>query len=439
MQLLIGNGDLTTTWIPFQYFLDTKSNKSLTFGPGVLEDNLSGTETEFVIVARNELNENRTSGRDTFVVKIKQEIPKPADYDEEVNGEYKPKFESTELPVIDNDDGTYKVKYTVDEEKAVDIHVYLMVQEELVPIRGSPYKASFNSAAPKANNTLVGPLMQTFFKNQMSDLSDYMSKKDKSISTKGKDLQAVPILLTIKSEIEDVFKNEGKTTLKIDQLDESAKMFAAAVPKVKVDNSKFGKIVTNWNNVKNNAKASKKTIAPIVEQQDTINKNNIKTLEEQIGTFTQEMRKRPFFKYETGAKDSIAKLGDVFGELKSFENSRDSLGENSKKFGAPTLIDKAVKDIEAIKATIDNMKALWDHIETCQQAFERFMNNKWVDTQPFEMEDEVKKLMKTLKDMKVDKKANAYAGILEDLKKWLVFLPLIAELAEKAMRPRHWD
>ena len=121
------------------------------------------------------------------------------------------------------------------------------------------------------------------------------------------------------------------------------------------------------------------------------------------------MRKRPFFKYETGAKDSIAKLGDVFG------------------------------DIEAIKATIDNMKALWDHIETCQQAFERFMNNKWVDTQPFEMEDEVKKLMKTLKDMKVDKKANAYAGILEDLKKWLVFLPLIAELAEKAMRPRHWD
>lgn len=103
------------------------------------------------------------------------------------------------------------------------------------------------------------------------------------------------------------------------------------------------------------------------------------------------------------------------------------------------MIDKTVKDIEAIKATIDNMKALWDHIETCQQAFNRFMNNKWIDTQPFEMEDEVKKLLKTLKDMKVDKKANAYAGILEDLKKWMIFLPLIAELAEKAMRPRHWD
>jgi len=46
------------------------------------------------------------------------------------------------------------------------------------------------------------------------------------------------------------------------------------------------------------------------------------------------------------------------------------------------------------------------------------------------MEDEVKKLMKKLKDMKIDKKANAYQGILEEIKKWLVFLPLIAELAD---------
>jgi dynein heavy chain len=54
------------------------------------------------------------------------------------------------------------------------------------------------------------------------------------------------------------------------------------------------------------------------------------------------------------------------------------------------------------------------------------------------MEEDVKKLMKTLKDMKCDKKCNAYLGILEDIKKWLVFLPLISELRDEAMRPRHW-
>jgi dynein heavy chain len=55
------------------------------------------------------------------------------------------------------------------------------------------------------------------------------------------------------------------------------------------------------------------------------------------------------------------------------------------------------------------------------------------------MEDEVKKLLKTLKDMKVDKRANAYNGLLDEIKKWLIFLPLIAELADPAMRDRHWN
>ena len=41
--------------------------------------------------------------------------------------------------------------------------------------------------------------------------------------------------------------------------------------------------------------------------------------------------------------------------------------------------------------------------------------------------------------MKVDKRANAYSGILDEIKKWLVFLPLIAELADPAMRDRHWN
>jgi dynein heavy chain len=41
--------------------------------------------------------------------------------------------------------------------------------------------------------------------------------------------------------------------------------------------------------------------------------------------------------------------------------------------------------------------------------------------------------------MKVDKRCNAYVGIMDEIKKWLVFLPLVAELADKDMRDRHWD
>jgi dynein heavy chain len=85
------------------------------------------------------------------------------------------------------------------------------------------------------------------------------------------------------------------------------------------------------------------------------------------------------------------------------------------------------------------MKVLWDHIQVCTEAFNRFMGTKWVDTNPAEMEEEVKKLTKVLKEMKVDKRANAYVGILDEIKKWMVFLPMCSELADPSMRERHWD
>jgi len=122
-----------------------------------------------------------------------------------------------------------------------------------------------------------------------------------------------------------------------------------------------------------------------------------------------------------------------------FEDKISDLGDNAAKFGNPDLILKAVKDIESIKVTVDNMKKLWDHIEGCQKTFNEYMLTKWVETQPLDMEEEVKKLMKSLKEMKVDRKCNAYGGILEEIKKWQNLLPLIGELADPSMRDRHWD
>ena len=75
MQLSIGNGDLTTTWVPFQYFLNTRAKTSLAYGAGLLKGLCVGEPTAFQIVARNDNNENRTSGRDHFAVKIKKTIP----------------------------------------------------------------------------------------------------------------------------------------------------------------------------------------------------------------------------------------------------------------------------------------------------------------------------------------------------------------------------
>lgn len=71
--------DLTTTWIPFNYYLNTRAHKSLAYGPGILQGVKPGEPVEFIIVARNDLGENRSSGRDSFEVSITQNIPVPED------------------------------------------------------------------------------------------------------------------------------------------------------------------------------------------------------------------------------------------------------------------------------------------------------------------------------------------------------------------------
>jgi dynein heavy chain len=67
------------------------------------------------------------------------------------------------------------------------------------------------------------------------------------------------------------------------------------------------------------------------------------------------------------------------------------------------------------------------------------MQTGWPAIEPFEMEDVVKKFMSGLKNMKVDRRCDAYEGLMKEIKKWLTFLPLIGELRNEAMRERHWD
>ena len=75
IQLQISGGDLTTTWIPFNYFLNTRALNSLAYGPGLLNDVAINAPVEFIIQARNDLGENRISGRDHFEVKIFKKTP----------------------------------------------------------------------------------------------------------------------------------------------------------------------------------------------------------------------------------------------------------------------------------------------------------------------------------------------------------------------------
>jgi hypothetical protein len=54
VQLSILGNELTTTFVHYTYFLNTRALKSLCFGPGLLKDQAVGEPVEFIIQARND-------------------------------------------------------------------------------------------------------------------------------------------------------------------------------------------------------------------------------------------------------------------------------------------------------------------------------------------------------------------------------------------------
>jgi dynein heavy chain len=162
MQLSIANGDLTNTWIPFQYFYNTRADKSLAYGPGLLDNCGTNHPAEFKIIAKNDHCENRTSGRDTFEVKITQKVPIPAEVqaDPEALAEYKQEIREIPCEIVDNDNGQYDVKYTCDLEGEISISIlFLDDKGKMVPVRGSPYTIFCKDGVDPKCNLMTGKLM----------------------------------------------------------------------------------------------------------------------------------------------------------------------------------------------------------------------------------------------------------------------------------------
>lgn len=184
MQVSCANGDLTTTWIPFNFFLNTRAVKSLAYGPGLLKESVVGAEVEFIIQARNDLCENRQSGNDTFEVRITNEAG------------------GAEIPceITDRNDGSYIVKYQVDDECDCKIKInFLDDKQNMVAIRGSPYYSGFKAGGKAADNTMAGPAMQKVVQKELERLQQQLTDNKKSIITKDKDLKDVKVLLNVKS------------------------------------------------------------------------------------------------------------------------------------------------------------------------------------------------------------------------------------------------
>jgi dynein heavy chain len=200
VQLSILGNELTTTYVHYSYFLNTRAYKSLVFGPGILKEQAVGEPIEFIIQARNDEGQNRRSGRDQFQVVIKNQ-------------------DGVEVPceISDHDDGQYFVKYQMDTEGSCTIQVLFRDdQNKMVPLRGSPYSSSFVSGTPANYNVLTGPLLPKYVTKVIEQSQSWMKESSASANTKDKDLTEIKELLSVVDAVKAVHDQSDAMMLQLD-------------------------------------------------------------------------------------------------------------------------------------------------------------------------------------------------------------------------------
>lgn len=266
-----------------------------------------------------------------------------------------------------------------------------------------------------------------------------MKETSSGANVKDKDLKNVQTLISVKDNMTKVYELNDQTMLVLDQLDESLKFLSANGIQKDKEIKMTKKLFDEWTSLKKLAKDVKKEIAPLVDNESKKNAATIHRHEEDLKQYTTAMKKRDFYRYDTGRETAIASLEKVNSEIDSFIEKTNELKYNATKFEHPEMIEASEGQIGVIQNEVNLFKELWGHIDACQTIFRGYLDNTWEETKTDEMEEEVKKLERTLKGMKVDKKCNTYIGILEEIKTWLKFLPLCGQLRDPSMRERHWD
>ena len=120
------------------------------------------------------------------------------------------------------------------------------------------------------------------------------------------------------------------------------------------------------------------------------------------------MKKRDYYKYDTGKEQADVTLEAVENEIAKHKADLEEMEFTSIKFEHPDAINVSKSQIEVIESETDAMKRLWGHAGDCQEVFNSNLDTTWFETNSDSMEEMVKKLQKSLKEMKVDKRCNTY-------------------------------
>jgi dynein heavy chain len=322
VRISINGEELSTNPINFTIYLDTKADKSVYFGPGSLNGVCPGHKTSLMIRAKNELNENRSSGMDEFTCSIVDSVS----------------MENIQPTITDLKNGLYRVEYTP--LKAIKYKISIGLKEENVSqnIRGSPIDIMCDGEDP-ANNNLDGPLMiNKFLKENYELIDNQMEKLIADSKTKGKDLSDINTIINIKNSNKTIDIESDKIDCTINQLVEYYKTFELGKTKISKEISidKLEGMFKTLNQMLEIRESSGNEIAPLIVEQTEKNKTEIQEFTRTLITYGSQIRLREFAqRYDIGPKKAFEEIAKVELEVQERQAKLDVYDKIMKNLNFP--------------------------------------------------------------------------------------------------------
>jgi dynein heavy chain len=430
VRLKIGDKDLTTTYGQYMYFLNTHAGQSLCFGPGILEDGEMGVETLFVIQARDKNGRNRTSGNDQVYVEFESiESSEPI----------------REFSIKDCLDGRYEVVYTPPsstiglDRQSYSVQVKMVNEEGMsVPVRGSPFRSSFvRSKAKPKSNLLTGPLVSSFIVKSLKEMDDLYRRTEGELARKLGDTRA---LISIVESIKSFESRKDYIQLRKDQIIETL----AALDRLGVSNEKtekhLRKICECLDSCESACKEKQSELEPLVDKEKDRYKSLISDFESKtIKDLQSEIKQSPIYLFATGPDSSKRTLTTFKSSLAGLTSRLDELKFVASSFGFPEKTHAAVQALKETDAELGGLEKFWELVTERSELTLHYLDSSLGSCSPDLMEEELKVLHKRLRESKtIDKKSDCIVGEADMLKKWLLFVPILADLRDPCMRSRHW-
>lgn len=421
----------TTTHTVFVFNAITSAANSYAFGPGILSGGAIRDQTMFVIQTRDSDSCPRSSGGDTFKIRIHN-----ADGSEVV---YLPSN------IHDMEDGTYIVHFAAPKPTTYEINIEYASSIKPGPIIGSPFTVQFSKSATRDFNEMDGALVSDQVKNDLTYLNKTINECSTGLTNRVDDEnwsedEREAAIIAIKNHIHTVQAQSANIQFLIDR-SQSVINFLRTINR---PNDSLYKQITilldKWANVLQLIPLMAMKTAPLIKAQQGKTRIAIKKYYQELVTYAEHVSRQEFWSDIISTSDASKALDTSFAEHHAEQERYNKFQNLATVFECFDLFEPCRHTMEKVEANLNHMRQLWDASQQVEDRLEVAYVLPWEMADGEVLETEALALKGLIEDLPIEIQfSKPYKTTIVKLDSFLESTAYIKLLQIPSIRSRHWE